>query len=264
MDERKPRYEPLILSLASPVLTPKEIPLTNVHQIIFARLQWRTPAGPSQKLAQDFIQVSFDDNNVYLPMRPGDKIAVPPGSLPFSKMKYRILRGVNADALFILANDLCTFGIGPREEIAQLTKNLTDGQLWTARLSDVMLAIPAATEEVVLTFTQATNATIFLYHWNIFQDPATAQNFVINLNWGGIVLEVYLCKATSAAWIGNFTMNYPSPLELRHEGIGNRSLEISVRNLGAAAANFGGFMTYGVQNTYANWNIHKETEGQNV
>jgi len=258
------RYKIIQIDLETPQLSPIDISGGNAMAICFVRFMPKAQGSSHDKLGQDFLQISIDGGD-YFPIRPFDKIGVPPGSCQgFQLIRYRVLRGVAAWAHIMLVYDMCILGLGPREEIMLPNKSRTGGNIVEAIDYSGKVAILATQQATVLSHSFADNGIVYLYDLEVWIDAATnLVHYFVRLKWNNVVQKTWL-MASAAAATGTIPLiqGFYPPLEFCQIGIGAVDLLINVQNLDSAKNSaFGASWTLGFENGYANWNPDQELKG---
>lgn len=235
-------------------------PISNARQICFVRYAWKSQATPKSKFTQDLLQISLDGNDQFFPFLPYDKISKTPGEPPFRELKYRVLWGIAAWAFILIADDYCTYGIGPHEEIAMPTKNITTGDDFYKIESSAKINILAGALNTVLTKLVSLPGVLFLFGFNIYEVGATQVDYEVEVLWNGVAKRCYGRYLKDSSQI---KVEYPKPLEFICTSILGVSLNINVRNLdGLNAGDFCGSMNFAYMPTYPYYNWPEEIDGR--
>lgn len=254
-------YRIIKIDLEFPVYTPQNIGVGNITQVCFVRYAYKSQAIPKSKLTQDLLQISFDGLNQFFPFLPNDKIAKTPGKTPFVSMQYRVLRGIPAWAFLLVADDYCTYGLGPHEETAFISKNIMTGDQFVMKRNAVKVAVAFGATVLINRFVSTETGTLFIHAWNIYQAPDDALSvpYEVEMVWAGNPIQCFGAQVKNLSGLGEV---YAQPLEFVNNGVIAKNFDINVHNLDPAnAGNFCGSLCLSFMPAYANHDWPGEVDG---
>lgn len=262
MNENEPRYKIIPINLGVAQLRPVSLPITGAKQIIFVRYEEGTGNTYPKVFNHNWLQISLDNSEEFIPIKPGDRFKVGYPDDTFHTFRYRNLRAMpnGGFAFFMILFDACFYPDNRPAEPFRLKNWMTLKDFVSRNHANRVVVLPGATQ-TVLTFNVPSANTGLLWGFNICN--ANVAGYEVGLNYGGADLRLYGdSDAALTLRHGNVGIEYPYPIELENTGVLAVTFNLNVHNLhGANSASCFGSLEYSLVPSYIAYDLPGEIHG---